>query len=127
MGRGKSNLISYFDMLRAIFDRRLQLSVAKRGGANRVLTFGAKQTPQLSSEIKIDDTSYQFHLEQTDADELVFSAESITNHADGSVAPFQTGRTESRLRDSIAHGLLPELPGSQGYLSNLQLEGLSLS
>ena len=119
-GAGKSNLVSYFEMLREMIDKRLQLWVAKRGGANRVLTYGSKRTPQLSSEVKFDDTSYQIDLEHTDTDVLVFSGESITYHADGSEAHFLIGHTESRLRDNFAHGLLsnvPEMPKSQGYLS----------
>lgn len=119
-GAGKSNLVSYFEMLRQLLDKRLQLWVAKRGGANRALTFGAKRTSQLSSKIKFEDTSYQFELESTDTDILVFSGESITYHADGGEAHFLIGHTESRLRDNFAHGLLtevPEMPDSQGYLS----------
>jgi len=119
-GGGKSNFVSYLEMLREMVEGRLQVWVAKRGGANRVLTYGAKRTPQLSSEIKFGDTSYQIELEYTDTDVLVFAGESITHHADGSEVYFLIGHTEARLSDSIVHGLLseaPELPESQGYLS----------
>lgn len=119
-GGGKSNLISYFEMLRELVDKRLQLWVAKRGGANRVLTYGARRTPQLSSQIKFDDTSYQFELEHTDTDVLAFAGESITYHADGNEVHFPIGQTEARLRDNFVHGLLsavPELPEDQGYVS----------
>ncbi|MCE2472362.1 MAG: AAA family ATPase [Anaerolineae bacterium] len=119
-GAGKSNLVSFFHMLREMLDKRLQLWVAKRDGADRVLTFGAKRTPQMSSEIQFDDTSYQFVLEHADADVLVFAGESITYPTDGKEAHFLIGHTEARLRDNIVHGLLsesPELPESQWYLS----------
>ncbi len=119
-GAGKSNFVSFFHMLRELLDKRLQLWVAKRGGANRVLTYGAKRTPQMSSEIQFDDSSYQIDLEYTDADVLVFAGESIIYHADRKEAHFLIGHTEAKLRDNIAHGLLSEAPGmpeNQGYLS----------
>lgn len=74
-GAGKSNLISYFDMLRYMAEERLQFWTGKRGGANRVLTFGAKHTPQLASTITIGESSYEFTLEHTDADRFVFVSE----------------------------------------------------
>lgn len=119
-GAGKSNLVSYFDMLRELVEQRLQLWVAKRGGANRVLTSGARRTPELSSEIKFDDTSYQIELEHTDNDVFVFAGESIIYHADSGELHFLIGHTESRLRDNIVSGLLsevPELPEGQGFMS----------
>ena len=74
-GAGKSNLISYFDMLRDMADERFQLWTAKRGGASRVLTFGANQTPQLTSKIAIGESFYEFTLEHTEDDRLVFAGE----------------------------------------------------
>ena len=37
-------LVSYFHMLREMVEGRLQVWVAKRGGADRILTYGAKDT-----------------------------------------------------------------------------------
>ncbi len=74
-GAGKSNLISYFEMLREMAEERLQFWTGKRGGADRVLTFGAKQTPQLSSKITSGESSYEFTLEHTDDDRFVFVRE----------------------------------------------------
>lgn len=76
-GAGKSNLISYFEMLREMIDGRLQVWIAKRGGANRILTFGAKVTSQFSSCIKFDDNAYSFLLEYTDDDQFIFTDESV--------------------------------------------------
>lgn len=74
-GAGKSNLVSYFDMLREMAYERLQLWTAKRGGASRILTFGANQTPQLMSRIIIGDSFYEFTLEHADGDRFVFKGE----------------------------------------------------
>ncbi len=74
-GAGKSNLVSYFQMLREMIDGRLQLWVAKRGGAKRLLTFGIGHTRKLCSRIGFDDVFYEIHLEPTDADQFTFSRE----------------------------------------------------
>lgn len=118
-GGGKSNLVSYFDMLREMLDKRLQLWVAKRGGANRVLTYGSKRTPQLSSEIRFGDTGYNFAWEQSDADGLVFAGEGITHNADGDLFEyyFLIGGSEATLKDNIVHGLLSQAHERLCYLS----------
>ena len=77
-GAGKSNLVSYFQMLREMAEERLQVWIGKRGGADRLLTFGAKRTSQLSSRISIGDSYYEFMLEHTDDDRLVFGEETST-------------------------------------------------
>ena len=74
-GAGKSNLVSFFHMLREMAEERLQVWIGKRGGADRLLTFGAKRTSQLSSRISIGDSYYEFMLEHTDDDRLVFGKE----------------------------------------------------
>ena len=44
-GVGKSNFVSYFRLLGEMLDNRLQVWTAKQGGADRVLTYGVKETP----------------------------------------------------------------------------------
>ena len=74
-GAGKSNLISYFEMLRRMVAEDLQVWTGQQDGANRVLTYGAKRTPQLNSYLKFGDNSYQFSLAHTAADRFVFTSE----------------------------------------------------
>ncbi len=76
-GAGKSNLISYFQMLREMVEGRLQVWVAKRGGADRILTFGPKETPQFSSVIQFGDNAYSFTLEYDDDYRFIFTDESL--------------------------------------------------
>lgn len=77
-GGGKSNLVSFFDMLREMIDGRLQVWVAKRGGADRILTFGSKLTLQFSTQIKYGDCEYEFCLEHTNDDRFVFVKDRIS-------------------------------------------------
>lgn len=50
-GSGKSNFVAYFRMLSELVEGRLQVWVAKQGGADRVLTCDAQETQSLTSSI----------------------------------------------------------------------------
>ncbi len=78
-GAGKSNFVSYFSMLRELVEQRLQVWVAKQGGANYILTHGVKYTNSLSSRIIIGDHYYEFHLTPTDNEALIFLNEEYSN------------------------------------------------
>lgn len=43
-GSGKSNFIGFFELLHAIVDERLQVYVARRGGAGSILHYGPQKT-----------------------------------------------------------------------------------
>ena len=77
-GAGKSNFVSYFQLLRELLDKRLQIWVAKRGGADRILTFGSNYTPKLSSQILYGECRFEFALEHSDDDRFVFGNESFS-------------------------------------------------
>ena len=76
-GAGKSNLVSYFRMLREMVEGRLQLWTRKQGTADRVLSFGIKETPQLESYIGFGRNGYRFVLEPTVEGNFTFSDESL--------------------------------------------------
>lgn len=76
-GSGKSNFISYFRMLGELVERRLQHWLAKQGGADRVLSFGIKETDKIESYIKFGLNGYKFTLEPTLDGKVVFAEEKI--------------------------------------------------
>lgn len=76
-GTGKSNFVSYFRMLGELAEQRLQVWVTKQGGAERLLTFGIKETQQLFSRLQFGDNGYQFTLEPTDLGGFVFTEETL--------------------------------------------------
>ncbi len=76
-GAGKSNFISYFHMLREMVEGRLQVWVGKQGGANRLLTYGVKETSKLFSHIKFGNNAYAFTLEPTVTDRFIFTDERL--------------------------------------------------
>jgi predicted ATPase len=77
-GAGKSNFVTYFAMLRELVEQRLQVWVAKQGGHDRVLTYGAKVTEQLESSLWFDRHFYRFALQPTISGGFVFSEEIAT-------------------------------------------------
>ena len=76
-GGGKSNLVSFFDMLGRMVDEDLQIWTGLQDGADRILTYGSKTTPQLESCIQFGENSYQFSLSHTVADRFVFQREGV--------------------------------------------------
>src|SRR5882724_5871706 len=65
-GAGKSNLISFLNLLRAIADGTLQEFVGRIGGAETLLYYGAKETPEMWAAVeftgKTGDCLYSFSL-----------------------------------------------------------------
>ena len=74
-GSGKSNFVSYFRMLGELVEGRLQRWIALQGGADRILSFGVKETNKLESRIQFKKNSYEFVLEATAGSNLVFTSE----------------------------------------------------
>ncbi len=99
-GTGKSNLISYFRMLGELVEQRLQGWVAKQGGAERLLTFGIKETPQLKSQLQFGENGYRFTLEPTEDGGFVFMEESLLFRGKNAVL-VGAGYLESRLKNEI--------------------------
>ncbi len=76
-GSGKSNFIGVFSFLHAICSGRLVNYVMRAGGAERVLFFGSKTTPQLQIHVyfRREINQYEIRLDATDIDTLYPSEE----------------------------------------------------
>lgn len=79
-GAGKSNFVSFFRLLRELIDQRLQVAVAKEGGAARCLYLGPRMTKQLIAKLHFGNNSYEFVLEPTADDRLIFTEEKVTHY-----------------------------------------------
>jgi predicted ATPase len=100
-GVGKSNFVSYFRMLGEMVEQRLQLWVTQRGGADRLLTFGIKETSQIKSFIEFGNDRYQFVLKPTVKDSFTFSNEQVDfsgRYKAHNQLPLGSGHTESNLK-----------------------------
>src|SRR5690606_2926207 len=64
-GVGKSNFISYFRMLSEMMELRLQNWTTNQGSADRIVSFGVKETDKVESFIEFGLNGYKFELEPT--------------------------------------------------------------
>jgi predicted ATPase len=100
-GAGKSNFINYFRMLGELIEGRLQIWAKRQGGADRVLSFGIKETQELHSTIEFGRASYRFGLAPTVDAGFTFVEESLVfngSYHEPDQVGLETGKTESSLK-----------------------------
>lgn len=108
-GAGKSNFLSFFRMLNALSAEQLQLYVGKQGGANSLLHYGRKRTPQVSAEMTFESDQgahdeYRFSLVGVAPDDLMFADEVVSHRPAKSkqrALQFGGGHRESKLDEGI--------------------------
>ncbi len=80
-GSGKSNFISYFKFLNEMSEGRLQEYIARVGGAESLLHYGAKQTPFIEAELQFTtpsgESAYYQRLAHAVTDTLIFTDERL--------------------------------------------------
>ncbi|MCE9598621.1 MAG: AAA family ATPase [Spirochaetia bacterium] len=106
-GSGKSNLIGIFRFLKGVATGDLQTYTGQGGGANSILHFGRRTSPNLSVQLMFREgtlaNGYDFELLPTDGDRFVFSFEKVLFHdrAKGHLRPMDYtlghGHSESKL------------------------------
>ncbi len=103
-GAGKSNLVTFFQMLGEMIEQRLAKWVAIQGTADRVLCFGAKHTRTLRATIEFGYNTYSFELESDNNGAFVFASETLGFAGKiGFVSePQGSGHREAKLKD-LAH------------------------
>lgn len=98
-GAGKSNFVEVFRLLREIVNQNFQVFVARSGGADRLLHFGAKTTEEIFLELQFGPVSYSCRLLSAVGDTLVFGEEDLWDRGATVVARHGLGVRESKLRD----------------------------
>lgn len=80
-GSGKSNLLSFFKMLNYMMTEGLDIFVGKAGGANALLYYGSKTTPEMSFRLGFETdrgwNEYFARLVSAAGDTLIFADERI--------------------------------------------------
>lgn len=103
-GAGKSNFVGVFELLREVVEGRLQVHVARRGGADALLRFGRAHTPALVIGFDFDPNGYRLELAPSDDDRLFFVNEVCSFRGTGYQRAFEErlgdGHRESRLSRS---------------------------
>ncbi len=102
-GSGKSNFVSYFRMLSQLIEGRLAGWVNQQGGADRVLTFGTKNTEKLYSKINFQQNAYAFELSSTVDERLIFNFETGYFHNIIYDNPYSVG-----LQNGLSESILKE-------------------
>jgi len=74
-GAGKSNLISFFRMLRCLMDGNLADYVRENGGIGDILHNGRERTRKMYFEMRFGERGYRFTLNPTTADKAELSKE----------------------------------------------------
>lgn len=99
-GAGKSNFISYFRLLHELVEQRLQVWTAKQGGAERIVSFGLKETSEIKSNLLFGRNGYEIFLEPTAEGGFTFVRERLYFEGDyGKSRPnLGSGHKESLLK-----------------------------
>lgn len=103
-GAGKSNLIGVFRFLNSVLAGQLQLYVGERGGPDRLLFHGEKQTPRMSFRFDFGSNLYAYSLKPAIGDTLIFETETIYYRGTGFGRPWElqigSGHRESVLQET---------------------------
>lgn len=102
-GSGKSNLVSFFNMLHYMMAQKLQIYIGENGGAETLLYYGSKKTNRVSAEIEFSNIdkkyTYKFSLSHGAGDILIFSDENIVGINELIIILSLSGLKESGLPD----------------------------
>jgi predicted ATPase len=113
-GAGKSNFVDFFHLLHEMVDERLQITVRLKGGADRQLFMGPKITEQILGQLRFGRNGYEFSLQPTVTNQLVFSEERIFFHGDYAGPTWYTigsGHDESKLKNTAENGPYEKVAG----------------
>jgi predicted ATPase len=103
-GAGKSNFISFFQLLNSIMEKSLQFYVGKKAGADSLLHFGVKHTKKISAKLNFGMNGYFIELEPSVSGGLVFGKEEF--FFDGIYGP--TSRTSRGHSETLADEFLKQ-------------------
>ena len=121
-GSGKSNIVSFFEMISYMMTDAFGIYVAENGFASSMLYHGQKVTKDIESDIKFSsptgESSYQFRISHSIEDKFLFMGETISYKRKNSKKPFTKnladgGYKETKLRE------LYHIDKTAKYIKNL--------
>lgn len=117
-GSGKSNFLSFFEMLHCIYDKRLTEYVALNGGTERFFHKGHKVTEIIKATVEFTDNSYELELKDGDG-RLLVAYESLGQLSDSKMFHISNAsyKPESDMLNSSLYG--------QGEVVNSYLKSIS--
>ncbi len=104
-GAGKSNFVALFQMLSELVEGRLQSWTRHQGSADRIVSFGVKETPQISATFEFGLNGYHFTLEPTVDGGFTFAGEwTLFRGRDDKADSLGSGHLEAKLKRLAAKG-----------------------
>lgn len=108
-GVGKSNAVSFFQLLNYAMTGSLQTYIAENGFADAFLHYGSKTTDCIKAKLHFSDNNshneYSFRLAYGAGDILIYTEETISFQKKGQQKPFvlhlDAGRKESQLTEAL--------------------------
>lgn len=107
-GVGKSNIVSFFQLLNYAMSGSLQTYIGENGFADAFLHYGSKNTDCIKAKLRFSDeeseNEYAFRLAFAAGDSLIYTEESISFKKKGRGKPFRlamdVGKKESQLYEA---------------------------
>ena len=102
-GAGKSNLVSFFRLMREIASGRLRDSVTKSGGADSILRYGKKKTPNIDISLVFIANTYEISIEPDEADSMQVVREVWLEANGNGISTITGNRTPESRMDMLEH------------------------
>lgn len=107
-GVGKSNIVSFFQLLNYAMSGSLQTYIGENGFADAFLYYGAKNTDCIKAKLRFSsedsNNEYAFRLAYAAGDSMIYTEESISFKKEGRGKPFKltldVGKKESQLYEA---------------------------
>ena len=107
-GVGKSNIVSFFQLLNYSMSGSLQTYIGENGFADAFLYYGSKYTDCIKARLRFSDedsnNEYAFRLAYAAGDSMIFTEETISFMRQGRSKPFkltlEAGKKESQLYEA---------------------------
>jgi len=112
-GAGKSNLVSFFSLLRAALDGKLDGYVGRHGGPNSLLSLGAKTTREIEAAITVSTAAGRGTLHQAFEFRAPDSLSYSVNHAARRAG---ADRSDEVVIDDLCSVVKDDGPGHPGLL-----------
>ena len=116
-GAGKSNLISFFELLSALYNQRLQSHVLQRGGVGRLLHNGLKGSDRIRGVFNFSNrNAFGFMLMPTDVGGALVSTWDLFNNRHSSEMYYDTWHPALWDRDVLESQIRENKTWRAGYL-----------
>jgi predicted ATPase len=117
-GSGKSNFLSFFELLKNLYQQNLREYVALRGSVDKFLHKGDKVTEEISTFLKFGHNGYSFTLKKGEQD-FIFTKEGLWYDANPNI-PNPLDIASLNMESNLRHNFKPRASYIKEYLEGLE-------